>query len=182
MTSGSLQASSRLCAAVVVSAHGVQGHVKIKCFLEDPRQLKNYSPFLNEKGEKVYKVNKILSQDKDVLIVSLEGVQDRTSAELLKGAKFMLSREQLPELSENTFYHTDLLGLLVKSANSKALGKVHALYNFGAGDLLEIETPEGERQIIPFTKDVVPEVNITQGFLLLSSDADPFLKGGKNVS
>jgi 16S rRNA processing protein RimM len=178
MTPGSSHISSRLCAAVVASAHGVRGHVKIKCFLEDPSHLKDYSPFLNEQGETTYKVDKILSQDKDVLIVSLENITDRNQAELLKGAKLMLSRDKLPELSENTFYHSDLIGLSVKSSQNKELGKVHALYNFGAGEILEIKTLQGTLHMVPFTKEAVPEINVSEGFIFLSPEGEDFLKGG----
>src|SRR3546814_643978 len=103
MIAGSLQPSSLFCAAVVASAHGIQGHVKVKCFLEDPHHLRDYSPLSNEEGEPVYKVKKVLSQDKDTLIVAFDGIADRNEAERLKGAKLMLPWERLPELSEDTF-------------------------------------------------------------------------------
>lgn len=182
MIVSSSKAPSLFCAAVVASAHGVQGHVKVKCFLEDPSHLKTYSPFSNEKGEEVYKFKKVLSQDKDMLIVSLEGVGDRNQAELLKGAKLMLSRERLPELSDDTFYHRDLIGLSVMSSKSQLLGKVYALHNFGGGELLEIQPLEGDLQMIPFTQANVPEVNIKEGTLLLSGEGELFLKGDHDVA
>lgn len=182
MIAHSSQAPSLFCAAVIASAHGVHGHVKVKCFLEDQRHLKDYSPFLNEKGEEDYKIKKILSQDKDVLIVSLEGVVDRNQAELLRGSKLMLSRERLPELSEDIFYHSDLIGLSVKSLKGHVLGKVHGLHNFGAGELLEVKTLKGDLEMIPFTQAIVSEVNLEQGTLLLSEEGEMFLTGGLNVS
>jgi 16S rRNA processing protein RimM len=182
MNLGSAQPNSLICAAVIVSAHGVRGHVKVKCFLEDPNLLNTYSPFLNEKGEDVYRIEKVLSQDKDILIVSLEGVTDRNQAEQLKSAKLMLSTERLPELSEDTFYHRELIGLSVKSLSGQPLGEIHALYNFGAGELLEIQTPTRGLQMIPFTRDTVPEVNPKEGVLLLSSEGEMFLEKDSDVS
>ena len=176
------QTPSLFCAAVIASAHGVQGHVKIKCFLEDPSHLKNYSPFSNENGEAIYTVKNVLSQNKDILIVTLEGITDRNAAELLNGAKLMLSRERLPELSEGIFYHNDLIGLSVEFPKGQLLGKVHAVHNFGAGELLEIETLKGDLQMIPFTEVTVPEVNAKKGTLLLSEEGEIFLKGGYDVS
>src|SRR3990167_5827274 len=152
MALGPTQASTPFCAAVIASAHGIHGHVKVKCFLEDPSMFMNYSPYLNEKGEEAYKVKKVLVQDKDVLTIALEGLVDRTTAEHLRGANLLLSPERLPALSEDTFYHIDLVGLMVKSSANQPLGEVHALYNFGAGDLLEVKTLEGKLQIIPFTE------------------------------
>jgi len=182
MALGSIQASTPFCAAVIASAHGIHGYVKVKCFLENPTTFMDYSPYLNEKGEEVYKVKKVISEDKDVLTISLEGIVDRTAAEILKGANLMLSPDRLPALSEDTFYHKDLIGLSVKSLEDKLLGEVHALYNFGAGDLLEVKTLEGKLQIIPFTEKGVPEVNVTQGYLILSAEGEMFLKGEFHAS
>ena len=182
MNLGSSQAHSLFCAAVIASAHGVRGDVRVKCFLEDPTLLKTYSPFLNEKGEESYKIEKVLSQDKDSLIVSLQGITDRNQAELLKGEKLMLSSESLPKLAEDTFYHRELIGLSVKSPQGQPLGMVNALYNFGAGELLEVKTLSGDLQMIPFTRDIVPEVNTKQGDLILSEEGEIFLKGDQDVS
>lgn len=182
MNLGSSSPHPLICAAVIASAHGVRGHVKVKCFLEDPKLFKTYSPFLNEKEEEVYRIEKVLSQDKDILIVSLEGVTDRNQAEHLKSAKLMLSSERLPELSEDTFYHRELIGLSVKSIAGQLLGEVHALYNFGAGELLEIKTLTGDLQMIPFTHGSVPEVNLKERTLLISDEGEMFLKGEPDVS
>jgi 16S rRNA processing protein RimM len=181
MSMDSSQASSLFCAAVLASAHGVRGHMKVKCFLEDPSHFKDYSPFSNEAGETLYKVKNVLSQDKDRLIVALEGVNDRTAASHLRGTQLMLSRTRLPELSEDTFYHRDLKGLAVLSSQGQLLGKVWDLHNFGASDLLEVQVSQGEQHMIPFTKPLVPEVNLKEGHLLLSEEGEQFLKRGDDV-
>src|SRR3990167_5587256 len=151
MNPASSQASSLFCASVIASAHGVHGHVKVKCFLEDPTHLKTYSPYSNEDGEPAYIVKKVLSHHKDVLIVSFEGVTDRTKAEGLKGAKLMLAQDRLPSLMDDTYYHKDLIGLSVISSEGQSFGRVHAVYNFGAGELLEITTLKSTLHMIPFT-------------------------------
>lgn len=166
------ESSSFFCAAVITSPHGIQGHVKIKCFLEDPSDFKTYSPYCNEDGEETYKVSKVFSQEKDILIASLEGIHDRNEAESLKGAKLMLARSCLPNLSEGTFYHADLLNLQVLSSLNEVVGVVHALYNFGAGDILEIKIKHGKLIMIPFTQGIVPDVDIKKGFLRLSHAGD----------
>ncbi len=170
------------CAGVITSAHGVRGHVKVKCFLEDPRQLRAYSPFSNEKGEEVYKINKILSQDEDILIVSLEDITDRNQAELLKRSKLMVPCERLPKLSDDTYYHSELIGLSVVSQEGQLLGKVQALYNFGAGELLEIKTLKESLQMLPFTHEIIPEVDLKEGRIFLSIEGEIFLKGESDVS
>lgn len=182
MALASTSHSSLFCAAVIATAHGVHGHVKVKCFLEDPSQFKLFSPYSNEKGDTSYTVEKILSQNKDVLIVSLRGVNDRNQAEHLRGAQLMLSKERLPELSDDTFYHADLIGLTVESSQGRPLGIVHALYNFGAGDILEVKLTTDKLGMIPFTKEAVPEVNIQQRIIRLSEVGETFLEGGNYVS
>jgi len=94
----------------------------------------------------------------------------------------MFSRDRLPDLSEDTFYHHELIGLSVKSLSGQLLGKVHALYNFGAGELLEVKTPTGDSKLIPFTRETVPEVNLNERTLLISDIGEIFLGGEPDVS
>jgi len=182
MALASTHDSSLFCAAVIATVHGVHGHVKVKCFLEDPSQFKSYSPYLDEKGEESYVVEKVLSQAKDILIVSLKGIQDRNQAENLRGVQLMLSKKRLPQLSEDTFYHSDLIGLKVLSYQGVSLGVVHALYNYGAGDILEVISSEDELGMVPFTKQTFPVVDLEKGILCLSEEGEMFLKGGNYVS
>lgn len=177
MISASSQASSLFCAAVITSAHGVHGHVKVKCFLEDPTHFKAYSPYSTEKGDSLYRVKKVLSSQKDVLVVSFEGITDRSKAEELRGAKLMMAQERLPHLMEGTYYHRDLIGLSVQSAKGSSVGVVQALYNFGAGDLLEVKTDKGILQMLPFTHEMVPEIDLENRLVRLSETADVFLEG-----
>jgi len=180
MIANSSQNISRICAAIVAAPHGVQGHVKLKCFLEEPAQLKQYSSFTDGTGRETFRITKVLSQVKDILIVALEGVTDRDKAEKLKGTKLMLSREQLPELSEDFFYHSDLIGLTVKSHKGQPLGKVHALYDFGAGDVLEVQLAQNEMAMVPFRKETAPIINLHEGIVVLSEQGEALLKGGQH--
>ncbi|MBL8676490.1 MAG: 16S rRNA processing protein RimM [Alphaproteobacteria bacterium] len=180
MTPGSSTSPSLFCAAVVASAHGVHGHVKVKCFLENPTEFNKFSPYCNKMGEEAYRVKKILSQKGDMLIVSLEGVSDRTYAEQMRGTELFVPRSKLPTLSEDIFYHRDLIGLQVHSHQGVLLGDVHALYNFGAGDILEIKTSQGKLEMLPFTKDCVPEVHNEEGTLVLSPEGETYLTKEKS--
>lgn len=173
-------ASPSICAGIIVAPHGICGHVKVKCFLEDPTRLQEYSPFSDEQGKETYKVDKILGRTKDMLTISLAGVADRTAAEALRGVKLMFARDHLPALSEDTFYHTDLIGLQVLSSENQPVGVVHALYNFGAGDILEIQIGSKKLEMIPFSHAIVPEIDLKKGTIILSSEGDDLLQGGKN--
>lgn len=163
------------CAAVITSAHGLQGHVKVKCFLENPQDFKNYSAFCNEEGQPLFTLKKVLSQDQDRLLISLEGVGDRTQAEALKGTFLRLPRETLKKLPEDQFYYQDLISLEVRSHKEHSLGQVHAMHNFGAGDILEIRTLHQGLVMIPFTHGLVPLIQIEAGFVQLSEEGEESL-------
>ena len=180
MTSSSSTSPSLFCAAVVAAAHGVRGHVKVKCFLENPTEFNKFSPYCDKRGEEAYRVKKVLSQKGDMLIVSLEGVSDRNYAEQMRGTELFVPRSKLPTLSEDTFYHRDLIGLQVHSHQGMLLGDVHALYNFGAGDILEIKTPQGKLEMLPFTKGCVPEIHQEEGTLVLSPEGETYLTEEKS--
>jgi len=168
---------SLFCAAQITSAHGIRGHVKAKCFLDNPHDLLTYSPLCNEEGEASYPVSKILSQTKDMLILQMEGVTTRTQAETLKGQKLMVDRRCLPELDEDTFYHADLMGLSVLTEDGAQIGKIRALHNFGAGDILEVETLSPTSAMLPFSQEMVPEIDLQNGWIKISSRAVLFLGG-----
>jgi len=102
---------------------------------------------------------------KDHFVVRLSGVADRTAAEKLTNTDLYVPRDRLPAIDEDgTYYHADLIGLAAETQDGVALGKVTGLFNFGAGDLIEIATPQGgEPMLLPFSNAVVPEVDLKAG-------------------
>lgn len=171
-----------ICAGVFLSPRGLKGHVKIKSFLEEPAYFKTYSPFCDEEGNKKYNIIKVLDEPKGEASVVLEGVNDRTAAETLKGSKLMLSRTQLPDLANDVFYHADLIGLQVLSVGEHSLGTVQGVYNFGAGDILDIRLLTEKDVMLLFSHETVPEVNVSKGFIRLSHEGEHLLRGGKIAS
>ncbi|MCB9991607.1 MAG: 16S rRNA processing protein RimM [Rhodospirillales bacterium] len=103
-------------------------------------------------------------------LAEIGGVNDRDAALELRGTKLWIDRERLPEIDdEDEFYLDDLIGLAVRTADGKDAGKVIAVDNFGAGDLLEIKPLAGDAYYLPFTKDNVPGVNLDKGIVTISS-------------
>lgn len=172
--------SPYFCAAIITTPHGLHGQVKVKSFLEDPTCFVRYSPFYNEARDKEYTVTKIFPSHKGGLILTLKEVTTRTDAEQLKGATLMLPRKKLPALAEDTFYHADLIGLEIVTPDGHSLGNVHALYNFGASDILEVKTLLGKLVMIPFTRAILPEVDIKKGILRVSQEGERVLTGETN--
>ena len=156
----------QLCLGIITGARGVRGEVRIKTFTERPEDVACYGPLTDEAGQQSF----VLSDPKPLkggVAARIEGVVDRTDAEALKGTHLYVDRDSLPLLEEEEFYHADLVGLRVKSVDGEHIGIVAAVYDFGAGDILEIERNKGPALIVPFTRDAVPEVDIEQNFLIL---------------
>lgn len=158
----------RVCVAAFSSAHGVSGAVRLKSFTENPDDIALYDDFQAEDGQSTYQLSIVSHTGKGELIVKVDGVDSRAKAELLKGHRLYVSRTELPQLDEEeNFYHADLIGLTVKTVSGKTLGTVRAVYDFGAGDMLEVLPSEGPIAMIPFTKAIVPIVDIAKGRLVV---------------
>lgn len=144
--------------AAISGAHGVTGEVRLKLFGEGVAALKRYRAFNDSK----LTVEKLKDDGKGGAIARFAEVTDRTAAEKLRGTALTVPRSSLPPLAEGEYYHADLLGLPAVSTSGEALGRVIAIENFGAGDVLEIERPpvEGQKALrfmVPMKVEAVPE-------------------------
>lgn len=150
------------------AAHGIKGEVRVQSFTEDPLALVSYGPLATSKPGLTIRILAARTTT-NVLVARLEGVNDRTAAEKLNGVELFIDRALLPEPDdEDDFYHADLLGLRAQLADGTVLGKVSAVPNFGAGDLLEVrDERSGDTYLYPFTKAVVPEVKVQEGYLVI---------------
>lgn len=133
--------------AVVTGAHGLTGEVRLKLFTDD---LAPYRAF-NDGALTVKSLKNGIARFAEV--------GDRTAAERLRGTALTVPRSALPPLAEGEYYHADLLGLPCVSTAGEGLGQVVAIDNFGAGDVIEIERPDGKRFMVPMRAGAVPEWN-----------------------
>ena len=147
---------NRICVGVITTAHGVRGLVKVKSFTRNAADFAAFGKLSDASAKRSFKVE-IVGSNKDLFLVKIDGVTDRNAAEALRGTELFVSRSQLPETAQNEFYYADLIGMTAKSPDGNVLGKVMAVYNFGAGDMLEIE---GVEDFISFCKQNVPEVDL----------------------
>jgi 16S rRNA processing protein RimM len=137
----------RVALAAVAGAHGVKGELRLKLFADSVESLARHSHFWI--GGREYALRDIKDGGKTA-IARLDGISDRTAAEALRGSLVEIDRDRLPPLEEGEYYHADMVGLSCVDDAGKALGTVVAVENFGAGDLLEVERPNGKRSLIPF--------------------------------
>lgn len=142
-----------LTLAAVTGAHGVAGEVRLKLLGEGFDALKSHKSF----NEGALTLVKIRSDNKGGAIARFAEVSDRTAAEQLRGTALSVSREELPGLEEGEFYFSDLLDLPVITDKGEAVGRVCAVENFGATDIVEIEKPDGKKFMVPLTDQAVPE-------------------------
>jgi 16S rRNA processing protein RimM len=137
----------RVALAAVAGAHGVKGELRLKLFADSVESLARHSRLYVGGRELALKD---IKDGGKTAIARFEGVSDRTAAEALRGQLVEIDRDALPPLEEGEYYHADLVGLPCVDAGGLSLGTVASVENFGAGDLLEVEFPNGKRSLIPF--------------------------------
>jgi len=144
---------------VVGAPHGVRGEVRIKTFTGDPLAIADYGPLSDSKGRS-FEISDIRPA-KEVVVARLKGVTTREAAEALNGVELFVARDKLSAgEDEDEFLQADLIGCSVIGPGGAPLGTVSAVENYGAGDLLDIETPDGRSVLMPFTKAFAPRIDI----------------------
>lgn len=158
----------RVCVGAIAGAFGVRGEVRLKSFCAQPEAIAAYAPLWSEDGKRSFTV-RLGQAIPNGFSARLSGIATREEAEALKGAKLFADRDKLPALPDDEFYHADLIGLMVLDTGGAELGRVSAVLNHGAGDLLEIQRPGKGSAYLPFTLAVVPTVDLNAGRII----ADP---------
>ncbi|GLK70775.1 ribosome maturation factor RimM [Ancylobacter dichloromethanicus] len=160
----------RILLARIGAPHGVRGEVRLFVFADDPASLMDYAPLTDEAGARIFRIGS-MRPGKEHFVARLEGVDTREAAEALTNAGIYIARDLLPEPDEeDDFYHADLIGLAAVTTDGAPFGKVVAVHDFGAGDILEIAQEGGGKGggrtlMLPFTKAVVPGVDLKAGRL-----------------
>jgi 16S rRNA processing protein RimM len=150
--------------AAVAGAHGVKGELRLKLFSDSVESLGRHERLF------VAGVERRLLDVRDggkVAVARFEGVGDRSAAEALRGSLVEIDRAALPPLEDGEYYHADLIGLTCVDRAGESVGTVLCVENFGAGDLLEVETPEGKSALIPFREGIA---DVVDGRIVLDPD------------
>ena len=155
-----------ICVARIGAAHGVRGAVKLWTFTEDPLAVQAYGPLITKDGSRQFEVASA-REAKGHLVATLKGVATREEAERLNGIELYVARDKLPATDDDEYYHADLIGLAAVTAGDAPLGRVIAIHNFGAGDIIEIAPPHGPTLLLPFTNAVVPTVDLAAGRVVI---------------
>ncbi len=163
MASG--ETNDLICLGALGGAWGVQGAVRLKSFCAAPEAIADYAPLVTEDG-RGFGVTLIRPLN-GAFAARLTGVETREQAEALKGTRLYAPRGRLPDLPDDEFYHADLIGMEVLDTGGAAFGRVHAVHDHGAGDLVEIVRPGRPVVVLPFTRAVVPTVDLTRRTMIV---------------
>ena len=151
--------AARICVGVITGAQGVRGAVRIKSFTAVAADVAAYGPLEDESRTRRFEL-RLVGQAKGVLVGVIAGIADRDAAEALKGRRLYVARSTLPEPEAEEYYHADLIGLAAELEDGTVLGEVRAVWDFGAGDSLEVARPGAATVMVPFTRAVVPVVDL----------------------
>ncbi len=159
--------------ATIGAAQGLRGEVRVKSYTADPLALGDYGHLHSEDGRS-FEILEI-REAKTVAIVRFRGINDRNAAEALAGLELFIERDNLPdeELDDDEFFYADLEGLEAVDAEGKSFGTVSGVFDFGAGDLLELKGPGRRPALIPFSEAAVLEIDLENGRIII----DPLAAG-----
>ncbi len=149
------------------AAHGLAGEVRISSFTSDPLSIVDYSPLLTSRPGLSISIAKA-RLSKNVVIAKLDGIDDRTMAEALNGVELFAPHSSIAQSKdEDEFLHADLIGLVARLKDGTVFGEIIAAPNYGAADLIEIKQPNGKTTLFSFTHEVIPEIHLKQGYVIV---------------
>ncbi|MGB3553609.1 MAG: ribosome maturation factor RimM [Jannaschia sp.] len=147
-----------VCLGAITGSYGVRGEARVKSFCADPAAIGDYGILTDDMGRS-YTLT-VLRPVKGGYAVRLSGVPHKEAADALRGQRLWAARTALPPPAEDEYYHSDLIGLDAVDTGGAPLGRIHAVHDHGAGDLLEVRQPGGPSVLIPFTRAIVPTVDL----------------------
>ena len=153
--------------AAILNAHGLKGEVQVKTFTETPAKLGAYGP-LHAKDGRVFTLASVRPGKDGEAVAAFREIADRSAAEKLKGTELFVARASLPPAQTEEFYHADLVGLTAEDTLGRRLGRVVAIHNYGASDMLAIARDDGDEVLIAFTRENVPEIDVKSGRLVVA--------------
>ena len=158
----------QLQVARIGKPHGIRGEVTVQVLTDAPAD--RFIPgteFVVEPASTGPLTVESARWNKDILLLAFEGIETRNQAETLRGAKLFIETEELDEDDDEGWYEHELVGLEAR-VGSQVVGKIAALHTMPVQDLLVVEAPDGKEILIPFVEQIVPEVNVAEGFVLLT--------------
>lgn len=159
--------SGRIAVGRFGAPHGVRGEIRVKSYTADPLAIASYGELQDRAGTRKFRLTSTRHVKDDMLVARIAGAADRTAVEALVNEELFIERAQLPAPAEDEFYLSDLIGLEARLRDGTRFGRVRNVLNFGAGDILEIDTGASDTAMLAFAKAIVPEVNIAERYIVV---------------
>jgi 16S rRNA processing protein RimM len=158
----------------IAGAFGVRGEVRIGAYTEDPMALARYGALLRQDGAHALSIASARPV-KGGVVARCPEIGSKEAADALRGLRLYVPRTALPAPEdEDEFYHADLIGLAAETPAGEGLGRIAAVHNFGAGDVLELDPGAGRPTVyLPFTREAAPEVHVGEGRIVLVPPIEP---------
>lgn len=161
----SITSQNRIAVGIILAAHGIKGQVKIRSYTAIPDDMFEYGPLYDKEGRIRFDAT-FDGITKNALIVSFKHIKDRNDAEVLRGTELYADGTNISS-TEEEFLYKDLIGLEIRDRKDSVLGVVTALYDFGAGDILEMRlTATGKKEMFAFTQQNFPEIHLKASYIL----------------
>ena len=160
----------RVCIGKIVAAHGIKGEVKVLSYTLNGADIDKYGEAENFAKTRKFNI-KVVGSSKGSYRVKIKGIDNRNDAETLVGTELYVARDVLPKLEDDEYYFSDLIGLKVcLKTKENEIGKVVCFDDFGAGTIMEIKlNNQKETELLPFTMEYVPTINLKEGYIIVSS-------------
>ncbi|MDD7834977.1 MULTISPECIES: ribosome maturation factor RimM [Paenarthrobacter] len=164
----------QLQVARIGKPHGIRGEVTVQVLTDAPEErFVAGTEFVVEPASAGPLTVRSARWNKDILLLGFEEIADRNAAEAIRGAKLFIETEELDDDGEEGWYEHELVGLQAR-VGAQTVGKVAALNTMPAQDLLVIESVDGKEILVPFVDEIVPEVNVEEGYILITPPAGLF--------
>ena len=164
----------RICVGAFAGAFGVHGETRVKSFCAEPEDIATYGPLWTEDGDRSFTLY-LTRAVKNGFVAEVDGVETKEDADALKGIRLYADRDALPTLPDDEYYHADLIGLVVADTGGVEIGRVTAVHNHGASDILEIAGPGLKAPVLlPFTMANVPTVDLSAGRVVVDPPEGTF--------
>ena len=149
---------------VIIGAWGLRGDVKVEAHSDYPdRFAPGSSVYLDSERCDILRVHK----HKVGYVVGLDGVPDRTSAELLRGKTLTVPASELPRLDDGTFFYFDIIDMAVRTTSGDELGRIEEILSAGGSDVYVVRGA-GREVLIPAAREYVDEVDVERGIMTVS--------------
>lgn len=164
--------SDLICIGAIAGSFGVSGEVRLKSFCSEPTAIASFGPLSSEDGSRQFQIT-LTRPVSGGLGARITGVSTKEQADALRGTSLFVARDRLPALPDDEFYHADLIGLSAYDTGGELIGKVSAIYNHGAGDIVEISPIRHKSALLlPFTTAIVPNVDLAAGRIVVDLPDD----------